>query len=640
MSRVLPKPSAGASKPVVQRTQSRKLKQGNDEPFSATSAADYLYNADETSGLLSSKKPTLLKTQSILGSENIGDYASKKMMGLIVFTAVMSSLTMGLLISGAQTAMEIIHLAFETCGTDANGNVIVQCDDDGELLGKKKLLTILGAALMLTIGMVVVCTLSPWWSDLRGRRQAIMEFAFLGILAYAFTAASVNWPMFLVGRFLCGFATTGAAGIVPTYIAEVIPPVVRGQYGAWFQLMTVIGQVIAPLLGMAMTTQLNFAKAVPNVTVISPNSFPGGEDQWNFQVKIWWRVMLAFPIIPLILQIFLCLVVLPGIESPKWLITKGKLKEAAGVYKQLYPKLDAGDINEIIERTQERTGEHKGVCWALSSKKYRRGVLLGCGLSIMQQLTGINLIMTNVNDIFSRISGGKAVYYTTGMMVWMLLATLPMVFLIDRLGRKTLLLVSGIVMSVAMTTNFAIELYTTSHKEEQTLTPEQKNDLFYGKGDLASHWDDILVMMMVFLYVAGFAFGYGGVIWVYLGDIYPTVIAASCSMAAILCNNLVQIPILFVLGMLSDKATVLYGMFSVFCILALLFVVFFVVETKGTDVEHSPVYAGVESDDENDDNKLVSAASQNYLRRSTDSEVRRRGVQAGSSRDRMGMGEI
>ncbi|CAD7956653.1 unnamed protein product, partial [Amoebophrya sp. A120] len=109
-------------------------KLGNYEPSSAASASDsYRYAADDEK-----EKAALLETpkqpESILGSENIGDYASKKMMVLIVFTAVLSSFNMGLLISGAQTAIEFIHLAFETCGRDASGSRIVQCDDDNELL--------------------------------------------------------------------------------------------------------------------------------------------------------------------------------------------------------------------------------------------------------------------------------------------------------------------------------------------------------------------------------------------------------------------------------------------------------------------------------------------------------------------------
>jgi sugar porter (SP) family MFS transporter len=271
---------------------------------------------------------------------------------------------------------------------------------------------------------------------------------------------------FIAFRFIGGIAVGGSSVLAPVYISEIAPARSRGALVGLFQFNITFGILIAYLSNFALGALLSG----PEV----------------------WRYKLLSGAIPA--GLFLALLfTIP--HSPRWLVVRGRLADAAVVLR----RLGAEDPAMQIQSYQRGHGQDRGA--ALSWRRHRRPILLAIALALFNQLSGINAILYYLNDIF-RAAGYSAMnadLQSVAVGAANLLATVLALGLIDRIGRKTLLLIGAVGTALTLA---GIALILGSGA---------------GRG-----W--LLWLLMGF--IASFAFSQGAVIWVYLSEIFPSEVRA------------------------------------------------------------------------------------------------------------------
>jgi sugar porter (SP) family MFS transporter len=275
-----------------------------------------------------------------------------------------------------------------------------------------------------------------------------------------------NLDSFIAFRLIGGIAVGGSSVLAPVYISEIAPAQRRGALVGLFQFNIVLGILIAYLSNFALAALL-----------------------WSPEVWRWKLLSGAAPA-----AIFLALLfAIP--DSPRWLVVKGRLAEATAVLGRLCIEDAAAQI-----RTYQRGGSLSSSA-ALSWRLHRRPILLAICLALFNQLSGINAILYYLNDIFrdAGYSAMTADLQSVAVGAANLAATVAALSLIDRLGRKTLLLIgaAGTAFSLA-----GVALIMAS-----------------GVGRAWLLW-------LLIAFIASFAFSQGTVIWVYLSEIFPSAVRA------------------------------------------------------------------------------------------------------------------
>ncbi|SBS82572.1 hexose transporter (HT) [Plasmodium malariae] len=244
----------------------------------------------------------------------------------------------------------------------------------------------------------------------------------------SFLLASVFIGAVIGSGFSGGFGIGLITVSVPLYISEMTHKDKKGAYGVLHQLSITFGIFIAVLLGLAM------------------GEGPKGESKeplGNFE-KIWWRLMFFMPSIISIVGIFL-LVVFFKEETPYFLYEKGKLEESKKILKKIYGSDDVDEplnaIKEAIEQTESAKRNSLSLLNALKIPCYRYVILLGCILSAFQQFTGINVLVSNSNELYKEFLPSEWITILSVIMTIVnFLMTFPAIYIVEKLGRKTLLL--------------------------------------------------------------------------------------------------------------------------------------------------------------------------------------------------------
>jgi sugar porter (SP) family MFS transporter len=271
---------------------------------------------------------------------------------------------------------------------------------------------------------------------------------------------------FIAFRFVGGIAVGGSSVLAPVYISEIVPALRRGALVGLFQFNIVFGILVAYLSNFALGTLL--------VATAS------------------WRWKLLSGAIPA--AVFLVLLfTIP--QSPRWLVVKGRLREATAVLGRLSSENAAEQISAY-----QRGGRSSGGA-ALSWRVHRRPMLLAIGLALFNQLSGVNAILYYLNDIFrdAGFSAMTADLQSVAVGAANLLATVAALCLIDRIGRKTLLLIGAVGTALSLS-GVALILHS-------------------GRGKAWLLW-------LLIGFIASFAFSQGAVIWVYLSEIFPSEVRA------------------------------------------------------------------------------------------------------------------
>ena len=294
----------------------------------------------------------------------------------------------------------------------------------------------------------------------------------LKIVGLLYLASAVGcalcWDLhsFIAFRFIGGIAIGGSSVLAPVYISEIVPARRRGALVGLFQFNIVLGILVAYLSNFALAALLS------------------SDDVWR-----WKLFSGAVPA-----SLFLALLfAIP--QSPRWLVVRGRVSEAAAVLKGLSTEDAAAQILAYQRGASLRGGA------TLSWRAHRRPILLAISLALFNQLSGINAILYYLNDIFrdAGFSALTADLQSVAVGAANLLATVAALFLIDRIGRKTLLLIGAV--------GTALSLSGVA--------------LIMGSGT-GRAW----LLWLLIAFIASFAFSQGAVIWVYLSEIFPSEVRA------------------------------------------------------------------------------------------------------------------
>lgn len=360
-----------------------------------------------------------------------------------------------------------------------------------------------------------------------GRKKTLL---LIGVLftASALGSAFANDPItFAVFRFLGGLGIGASTIAAPAYISEIAPAKDRGRLVALYQFNIVFGILMAFLFNYFLNGL--------------------GENAW--------RWMMGIQVIPSVIYSILTLTIS---ESPRWLISKSRNEEAKVILKALNPDSDVDKMLIEINTNNEKADKHE----TIFSKKYRFPLILAFLIAMFNQLSGINAFLYYAPRIFQEAGLGEntALLSSIGIGLTNLVFTLLGVYLIDRLGRKTLMYVGSIGYVLSLSLVAAAFFY---------------------------NWQGIAVPAFLFLFIASHAIGQGAVIWVFISEIFPNNLRASGQsfgstvhwiFAAIIPS---LVPILFS----TVGAAVVFLFFSIMMIFQLLFVHFLMPETKGVSLE-------------------------------------------------------
>ena len=313
-------------------------------------------------------------------------------------------------------------------------------------------------------GTVVGSLLGGWPADRFGRKATLLWIGVLYLLGAAGSALASNVWVFIAARVIGGLGIGISTVVAPMYISEIAPPQHRGRLAGMFQFNIVFGILIAFVSNALLAG-------------IGPNA---------------WRWMLGVAAFPSLLYALLCLG-LP--ESPRWLLTKKSDREAAlKVLQQIEPELSKDEIarqaDEIMAASTEQVSS--GKFW---TRQLRKPILLAFLIAFFNQLSGINAILYFAPRIFELTGLGAkaALLQSIGIGVTNLIFTFVGLWLIDRLGRRTLLYIGsfGYIISLGL----VAWAFFTQHYS--------------------------IVPACIFAFIAAHAIGQGAVIWVFISEIFP-----------------------------------------------------------------------------------------------------------------------
>jgi sugar porter (SP) family MFS transporter len=302
-----------------------------------------------------------------------------------------------------------------------------------------------------------------------GRRDSLRVMAVFYVISAVGSGLAWNWSALIAFRFIGGVGIGGSSVLGPMYIAEIAPTEWRGRLVGFFQVNIVVGILLAYLSNYWIGT-LHL-----------------GAHQWRWQLGVSGIPAALF------------LAMLFGIpRSPRWLATQAKLDEALDVLRLTGMPEPEKELNEIVASIHlERSASAE----PLFSRKYRKPVILAITVGMFCQLSGINAVLYYLNDIFS-LAGASAIsgsLQAVAVGATNLVATLIAMAVIDRIGRRKLLL-SGTVGLVVCLAAVSYVFFTRTHLG----------------------W----LVWLLMAYIACFAVSQGAVVWVYISEVFPTTVRA------------------------------------------------------------------------------------------------------------------
>jgi len=381
------------------------------------------------------------------------------------------------------------------------------------------------------LGAIIGAIFGGVWSDRFGRRKIIILAALIFTFGGIGTALATNVAWLIVGRVIVGIAIGVASFAAPLYISEVSPVNVRGKLVSLNQLAITVGIVVSYLIGYALS------------------GIRG------------WRLMFALAAVPSTI-LGIGMLVMP--ESPRWLVAHNFINKATLALKRIRV---SEKVDDELAEIQNSLAQQSGNWSELFSPLVKPALLIGIGLAIFQQVTGINTVIYYAPTIFQFAgfqSASVAILATVGVGVVNMIITIVAMQLLDRVGRKPLLMIGliGMILSlIILGLAFALPNLLRTHS-----------------------WIAIGSLM---LYVASFAIGLGPVFWLLISEIYPLKIRGlAMSIASVAnwgANLIVALTFLTLTQVIGKSGTFwLYGLVSIG---AVFFTYFLVPETKGRSLE-------------------------------------------------------
>ncbi len=403
------------------------------------------------------------------------------------------------------------------------------------------------------IGAAVGAFFAGRLADTFGRVRCMIAASGLFLVSAIGSGIPFGIPDFIVWRVIGGVGIGVASIIAPIYIAESAPAHLRGRLGSMQQFAIVIGIFVALLSNYVI---VRIAGSANNVLF-------GGFKAW--QVMFWVEV------IPAALY-GLAAWRLP--ESPRYLVHKGRIEDAKRVLAKINPEGVDKEI-EIIHETfrNERPSKFSDLLDKIGDKVRITPILwAGLGLAILQQLVGINVIFYYGTMLWQSVGFGESDAFLTSVIssAINLIMTVAAILLIDKIGRKPLLLIGSIGMAVTLS----------------TLTVCFMNAGADGSLPGAA---GVIALIAANLYITFFAVSWGPVMWVMLGEMFNnrirTVAIAICGLAQWGANFIVTWSFPVLTGKQGIGVGPTYAIYSFFAIFSIFFVAKFIKETKGKELE-------------------------------------------------------
>ncbi|GMK41910.1 arabinose-proton symporter [Paenibacillus sp. CCS19] len=388
----------------------------------------------------------------------------------------------------------------------------------------------------LIVGCIVGAGASGVISDRFGRKKVLIVAALLFIIGSIGSALPSTFTGYIIFRMIGGLGIGITSTLCPLYNAEIAPARYRGRLVAFNQLATVTGIFLTYFVNNAFASM--------------------GDDAWDISTA--WRWMLGVGAVPG--AIFMALLFLVP-ESPRWLIKQGRAEQALDILVKIHG--ENGARQEVLDIKESFKQETRGSLRQLFKPGLRTALIVGVVIAVLQQVTGINAVLYYAPEILKETGAGTNAALVQTILVGLInvVFTIIAIRLIDRVGRKALLLIGSALMTLCL--------------------------LFIGFAFHTGHTSGVLVLILLLVYVAAFAISLGPVVWVLLAEIFPnhirgraTAIASMALWAADYVVSQTFPPMLESVGAAST-----FWIYGVMGVITVVFTWRVIPETKGKSLE-------------------------------------------------------
>jgi len=385
------------------------------------------------------------------------------------------------------------------------------------------------AVSVVLIGCMFGAGISGTISDRIGRKRFMLVSAVLFLVSAVGCALPRTIAEFVLFRFIGGLGIGSASILAPLYISEIAPARIRGALVSVNQLAIVTGILLAYFVNWAFAG-------------VGPSN---------------WRWMYAAGALPSVI-FFILLLRVP--ESPRWLVKQGRESEALGVLSRVNSAdLAAAEVSSI----KEALVMEKGSLAELFRPGFRRALLIAVVLAILQQITGINAVLYYAPRIFERAGFTRmsAIGQSTIVGFVNILFTIVAIVLVDRIGRKPLLLTAAGGMGVSL--------------------------LLLGAAFRSQAFSGPLILGLILLYIAFFAMAMGPIVWVVMAEIFPTRMRGSAMAIATVILWVSDFAVTLSFPVIADRLneSTAFWLYAAMCAVDFVFMFFFLPETKGKTLE-------------------------------------------------------
>lgn len=386
------------------------------------------------------------------------------------------------------------------------------------------------------IGCIPGAMFAGFLSDRFGRRRVLFLCAVLYAASGLLSAIPRTFMQFLVARFISGLGIGASSMICPVYIAELAPAAKRGRLGSLFQFGIVAGIFITLFINARIQG--------------------AGDEAWN--TAMGWRWMLGTEALPAV-GLFVLLFAVP--ESPRWLIQAGRENEARAILERVAGPAHA---EEQIQAVRTVAAEEEGRVGELFGRRFRTPLIIAVVLMAISQFSGINAIMYYSTKIFATAGVGVKDAFSSSVLVGLVnfLFTFVAIGLVDRAGRRPLLLTGLVVQTIALA---AV-------------------GLMFHAGYLG-----LPLMIGVLVFIAAFAMALGPIPWILCSEIFPTRIRGRAMSLATFTIWTACYAVAQTFPMLNDSPAIgpalTFGFYAACSLAGLIFVALRVPETKGRRLE-------------------------------------------------------
>lgn len=418
---------------------------------------------------------------------------------------------------------------------------------------KEPILTGFVVAIAL-IGCAIGAIAAGALSDRYGRLKVMIVGSALFLISSIGSALTFSVPDLIVWRVLGGLGIGIASVVAPAYIAEIAPRQIRGSLASLQQLAITLG-IFAALLSNALLVA----------------AAGGSADNMLWWGLDAWRWMFLIGVIPAAVYGFLAFT-MP--ESPRFLLARGRTDEARAIFARLVPPADLDKTVKDLTTAIETDRKNKGASLAGPALGLQPIVWIGIILSVFQQFVGINVIFYYSTSLWRAVGFDESNSLLIGVItsITNVLVTLIAIWLVDRVGRKPLLLVGSALMALSLGVMALAFSFATGSGQDVSLP---------------GAWGPV-ALVAANLFVVGFGASWGPLVWVLLGEIFPSRIRGKALGVAAGAQWLANFLVSWTFPALADwSLTITYGAYAFFAALSFVFVMWKIPETKGMELEQT-----------------------------------------------------